>query len=76
MQFSNGLHNPVGLWLGHLAFDGIFTVIMATAVTIIFAAASNQFHGLGFFVRFLRLERDWADRVKVGQHEPWEENQG
>ncbi|KAJ6479217.1 hypothetical protein C8R47DRAFT_1019314, partial [Mycena vitilis] len=49
MQFSNGLHNPIGLWLGHLAFDSIFTVIMATIVIIIFAAASNQFHGLGFF---------------------------
>ncbi|KAJ7083358.1 hypothetical protein B0H15DRAFT_422992 [Mycena belliarum] len=49
MQFSNGLHNPVGLWLGHLMFDTIFTVIMATIVIIIFATASNQFHGLGFF---------------------------
>ncbi|KAK7063610.1 hypothetical protein R3P38DRAFT_2492098 [Favolaschia claudopus] len=49
MQFSNGLHNPVGMWLGHLAFDSIFTVIMATIVIIVFAAASNQFHGLGFF---------------------------
>ncbi|KAF7302390.1 hypothetical protein HMN09_00872700 [Mycena chlorophos] len=49
MQFSNGLHNPVGLWLGHLMFDTIFTVIMSTIVIIIFAAASNQFHGLGFF---------------------------
>ncbi|KAF7307603.1 hypothetical protein MIND_00555500 [Mycena indigotica] len=49
MQFSNGLHNPVGLWLGHLMFDAIFTVIMSTIVIIIFAAVSNQFHGLGFF---------------------------
>ncbi|KAJ7045165.1 hypothetical protein C8F04DRAFT_989821 [Mycena alexandri] len=49
MQYSNGLYNPIGLWLGHLAFDSIFTVIMATVVIIIFAAASNQFHGLGFF---------------------------
>ncbi|KAJ7447207.1 hypothetical protein FB451DRAFT_1343436 [Mycena latifolia] len=49
MQFSNGLHNPVGLWLGHLMFDTIFTLIMATIVIIIFAAVSNQFHGLGFF---------------------------
>ncbi|KAF7290457.1 hypothetical protein MKEN_01500200 [Mycena kentingensis (nom. inval.)] len=49
MQFSNGLHDPVGLWLGHLLFDSIFTLIMSTVVTIIFAAVSNQFHGLGFF---------------------------
>ncbi|KAJ7508422.1 hypothetical protein B0H11DRAFT_2304369 [Mycena galericulata] len=48
MQFSNGLHNPVGLWLGHLCFDSIFTLIMSTIVVIIFAAVSNQFHGLGF----------------------------
>jgi ATP-binding cassette subfamily A (ABC1) protein 3 len=49
MQFSNGLHNPIGLWLGHLMFDTIFTLIMSTIVIIVFAAASNQFHGLGFF---------------------------
>ncbi|KAJ6520555.1 hypothetical protein C8R45DRAFT_1121130 [Mycena sanguinolenta] len=49
MQFSNGLHNPIGLWLGHLAFDTIFTIIMSTIVIIIFATVSNQFHGLGFF---------------------------
>ncbi|KAJ6601121.1 hypothetical protein DFH09DRAFT_1020416 [Mycena vulgaris] len=49
MQFSNGLHNPIGLWLGHLMFDTIFTVIMSTVVIIVFAAVSNQFHGLGFF---------------------------
>ncbi|KAJ7729088.1 hypothetical protein DFH07DRAFT_218233 [Mycena maculata] len=48
MQFSNGLHNPIGLWLGHLSFDSIFTLIMSTIVVIIFAAVSNQFHGLGF----------------------------
>ncbi|CAK5265997.1 unnamed protein product [Mycena citricolor] len=48
MQFSNGLHNPVGLWLGHLLFDSIFTILMSTIVIIIFAAASTQFHGLGF----------------------------
>ncbi|KAJ6606797.1 hypothetical protein B0H10DRAFT_1819461 [Mycena sp. CBHHK59/15] len=49
MQLSNGLSNPMGLWLGHLLFDTIFTLIMATIVIIIFAAASNQFHGLGLF---------------------------
>ncbi|KAF8204239.1 hypothetical protein K438DRAFT_1757492 [Mycena galopus ATCC 62051] len=49
MQFSNGLHDPIGLWLGHLAFDTMFTVLMSTGVMIIFAAVSNQFHGLGFF---------------------------
>ncbi|KAJ3722293.1 P-loop containing nucleoside triphosphate hydrolase protein [Lentinula raphanica] len=49
MQFSNGLSNTFGLWLGHLMFDWIFSVISATITIIIFAAVSNQFHGLGLF---------------------------
>ncbi|KAJ7655360.1 hypothetical protein B0H17DRAFT_1099089 [Mycena rosella] len=49
MQFSNGLHNPTGLWLGHLLFDTIFTLITSTIIIIIFATVSHQFHGLGFF---------------------------
>ncbi|TBU26630.1 P-loop containing nucleoside triphosphate hydrolase protein [Dichomitus squalens] len=49
MQLSNGLSDPVGLWLGHLLFDSIFGVVAATLIVIIFAAVSNQFHGLGFF---------------------------
>lgn len=51
MQLSNGLANPIGLWLGHLAFDSMFTVLLATIIIVIFAVASNQFHGLGLFVR-------------------------
>ncbi len=50
MQLSNGLSDPIGLWLGHLLFDSVFAVIVATLVVIVFAAASNQFSGLGFFV--------------------------
>lgn len=50
MQLSNGLADPVGLWLGHLMFDSIFCVVIATLIIAIFAGASNQFHGLGFFV--------------------------
>ncbi|KAJ4470921.1 hypothetical protein J3R30DRAFT_3710877 [Lentinula aciculospora] len=49
MQFSNGLSNTVGLWLGHLMFDWIFSIISATVTIIIFASVSNQFHGLGLF---------------------------
>ncbi|KAF9004918.1 P-loop containing nucleoside triphosphate hydrolase protein [Hymenopellis radicata] len=45
MQFSNGLSDPIGLWLGHLAFDVIFSIISASVIIIIFAAASNQFTG-------------------------------
>uniref|UniRef100_A0A8H8CNN7 ABC transporter domain-containing protein n=1 Tax=Psilocybe cubensis TaxID=181762 RepID=A0A8H8CNN7_PSICU len=49
MQFSNGLTNPLGLWLGHLMFDTLSVVVLSTIITVVFAAAaSNQFHGLGF----------------------------
>ncbi|GBE77297.1 hypothetical protein SCP_0101700 [Sparassis crispa] len=48
MQFSNGLSNPVGLWLGHLLFDAIFAVLAVSIITVVFATASNQFNGLGF----------------------------
>lgn len=53
MQFSNGLSNPLGLWIGHLAFDTMFSVLAATVITIVFATATStgQFHGLGLFVR-------------------------
>ena len=50
MQLSNGLSNPVGLWLGHLMFDTCFSLVIASVIIIVFAAGSNQFAGLGFFV--------------------------
>ncbi|KAJ3513241.1 hypothetical protein NLJ89_g3058 [Agrocybe chaxingu] len=49
MQLSNGLTDPIGLWLGHLMFDTISVVILSTIITIVFAlVASNQLEGLGF----------------------------
>ena len=51
MQLSNGLANPVGLWLGHLMFDSLFTVFIATVVIVVFSTVSNKFHGPGFLVR-------------------------
>ncbi|KAF8910204.1 hypothetical protein CPB84DRAFT_1812882 [Gymnopilus junonius] len=49
MQLSNGLTNPVGLWLGHLMFDSIAILILSTIIIIVFAVAEfDQFHGLGF----------------------------
>jgi hypothetical protein len=60
MQLSNGLSNPAGLWLGHLLFDGLFSTLLTTIIIIIFAVASNQFHGLGYFVR---LFPSHADRI-------------
>lgn len=50
MEMSNGLGDPIGLWLGHLMFDTVCSVILATIIIIVFATASNKFHGLGFFV--------------------------
>lgn len=50
MQLSNGLSDPIGLWLGHLLWDSIFGVIIASIITIVFATVSNQFYGLGLFV--------------------------
>ena len=39
-----------GLWIGHLLFDSVFSVTLTTIIIIVFATASNQFHGLGLFV--------------------------
>ncbi|KAF9045107.1 hypothetical protein BJ165DRAFT_1346335 [Panaeolus papilionaceus] len=47
MQLSNGLTDPIGMWLGHLMFDTISVVILSTIIAIVFATASNQFHGVG-----------------------------
>lgn len=55
MQFSNGLTNSLGLWLGHILFDGMFCLFAATVIVVIFAATTNQFHGLGYFVSSLSL---------------------
>jgi len=51
MQFSNGLSNPIGLWLGHIMFDATKVVIISTVIITVYAtAASQQMHGLGFLV--------------------------
>jgi len=53
MQLSNGLANPFGLWLGHLMFDSLFTVFIATVIIIIFSTVTSYFNGPGFLVVFL-----------------------
>lgn len=50
MQLSNGLTNPAGLWLGHLLFDGIFTVIISLVLVLVFAMTGHAFIGLGYLV--------------------------
>ncbi|KAL5533846.1 hypothetical protein ACEPAG_306 [Sanghuangporus baumii] len=49
MQLSNGLADPIGLWLGHLMFDLIFAVAAVTIIIVVFAAVTTQLHGLGYF---------------------------
>ncbi|KAH9934058.1 P-loop containing nucleoside triphosphate hydrolase protein [Epithele typhae] len=49
MQLSNGLADPVGMWLGHLLFDSIFAVLAASIIIIIFATTGEHFVGLGLF---------------------------
>ena len=48
MQFSNGISNPAGLWLGHLLFDSVFSIVAATIIVAVFAAHSTLFQGLGY----------------------------
>ncbi|KLO20603.1 P-loop containing nucleoside triphosphate hydrolase protein [Schizopora paradoxa] len=56
MQLSNGLADPIGLWLGHLLFDGLISVLISSIIIIVFAVTKpGQFHGLGFFWLVLTL---------------------
>lgn len=50
MQLSNGIANPASLWFGHLLFDGMFGVVVATIIAIVFATASKQFSFVGLLV--------------------------
>jgi ATP-binding cassette subfamily A (ABC1) protein 3 len=51
MQLSNGVSNPAGMWLGHLLFDGISGIIIATAVAAVFAATQpDQFRFIPLLV--------------------------
>jgi ATP-binding cassette, subfamily A (ABC1), member 3 len=68
MHMSNGLSDPVGLWLGHLMFDSIFSVILATILVVVWATSSNQFHGLGFFVSH---RHSWQQRAKLTSGNQW-----
>ncbi|CAA7265337.1 unnamed protein product [Cyclocybe aegerita] len=47
MQVANGLANPLGLWLGHLMFDSLFTVFAATWITIVYGVIRDKFQGIG-----------------------------
>ncbi|KAH6912560.1 nod factor export ATP-binding protein I [Coprinopsis sp. MPI-PUGE-AT-0042] len=48
MQLSNGLSDPLGLWLGHLLFDSASVAVATTVTTAVYAGvAGAYFHALG-----------------------------
>ena len=52
MQLSNGLTDPIGLWIGHLMFDSLAVLLSSTVIVVVFAAVvPDAFVGLGFLVR-------------------------
>jgi len=53
MQLSNGLSNPLGLWLGHFMFDSIVVTISSVAIAVAYSAIGTKFQGVGFLVRGL-----------------------
>jgi ATP-binding cassette, subfamily A (ABC1), member 3 len=58
MQYSNGLSSPLGLWLGHLAFDSMFAILTSTIITLVLATvkpASVEFQALGLLVRLMPI---------------------
>ncbi|KAF9011272.1 hypothetical protein BDQ17DRAFT_1537998 [Cyathus striatus] len=48
MQLSNGLANPLGLWMGHILFDCIPTFLVATVISIVYATLREKFQGVGY----------------------------
>ena len=51
MQLSNGVSNPAGMWFGHLLFDGIPGLVIATVIAAVFAATqSDQFRFIPLLV--------------------------
>jgi ATP-binding cassette subfamily A (ABC1) protein 3 len=54
MQYSNGIR-PVPLWLSHLAFDGIFVLVISAVATGLLSMSTPIWVGLGyiFFIFFL-----------------------
>ncbi|KAK7187167.1 ABC transporter [Paraphaeosphaeria sporulosa] len=47
MQYSNGIR-PLPLWLSHLAFDGIFVVLISSVATGLLSASTPAWFGLGY----------------------------
>jgi len=58
MQLSNGVSNPAGMWLGHLLFDGIPGLIIATVVAAVVATTqADQFRFIPLLVCiFLQID--------------------
>ncbi|KAJ4347964.1 uncharacterized protein N0V89_009336 [Didymosphaeria variabile] len=54
MQYSNGIR-PLPLWLSHLAFDGIFVVVISSVATGLLSASTPVWFGLGYIWLILVL---------------------
>jgi len=54
MQYSNGIR-PIPLWLSHLAFDGIFVLIISAVATGLLSASTPVWFGLGYIFFVLLL---------------------
>lgn len=53
MQYSNGIR-PLPLWMSHLAFDGIFILVIAAVATGLLSDSTPVWFGLGYiFLIFL-----------------------
>ncbi|KAJ4289655.1 hypothetical protein N0V90_010984 [Kalmusia sp. IMI 367209] len=54
MQYSNGIR-PIPLWLSHLAFDGIFVLVISSVATGLLSASTPVWFGLGYIWLILFL---------------------
>lgn len=66
MQLSNGIANPASLWLGHLLFDGMFGVVVAIIIAVVFSKVSTQFSYLGLYVSTLSVQSPYFLRPLQG----------
>lgn len=47
MQYSNGIR-PIPLWLSHLAFDGIFVLVISVVATVLISISTPIWVGIGY----------------------------
>lgn len=54
MQYSNGIR-PIPLWLSHLAFDGVFIIVVTSVATGLLSASTPVWFGMGYIFIILLL---------------------